>query len=98
MIELHIIYPLPSLLGFPSPDTIVLQHNFYEGITVESILEELALKYPGFKKILHGDNPAEIVSRAGISVNGNLLTSKKERKEPLKDGSKIMLTLPYAGG
>lgn len=98
MINLQIFAPLPLILGFSSSsNSLKLEIPFSVEISVEYIFTSLAVDYPKFSEILH-DEKNMLLNGLVILVNNSILKKMEERKNPLADGSKIVLLTPYSGG
>lgn len=90
--------PLPLVLKLSEGGgALFLELPYIKGISINSILKDLAGKFPGFKFILE-DKSDNKIANIMIFVNGKFISAKQQRAKLLKDDSEIKFMAPYTGG
>jgi len=65
------------------------------GATVAQALEALEERYPSFRDLFYEDGPVPLYN---LFLNGRLVRPEQAGEVVLKDGDKLYLFLPVAGG
>lgn len=87
--------PLSQVVGETKIDL-----TMREGATVADALDELRERYPAFEAGLRGQGLRKPLDKVVYSlfVDGRPVTFEKAETTPLRDGNRIYLFLPVAGG
>lgn len=87
--------PLSQVVGEAKIDL-----SMPEGATVADALDEMRARYPAFESGLRGQGLRKPFDRAiySLFVDGRPVSFERADTTPLRDGNRIYLFLPVAGG
>ena len=71
-----------------------------DGATVAQVLDELRLRYPRFEAGLQGEGLPKVLETVpyALFLNARLLPFERTAETSLRDGDRLYLFLPVAGG
>jgi molybdopterin converting factor small subunit len=87
--------PLATVIG-----TAQVRLNMPDGTHAGDVLDELRTRYPRFEAGLRGEGLPRVLSEVAYSLylNARHVPFERAADTPLRDGDKLYLFLPVAGG
>ena len=97
-VQLKIPPWLASMLNAQSSDWLILEKEIEEGVTVASLLADIAASHTDFRKVVFNPDVGKVGDQVNVFLNDNLLQIPDITDTKLNDGDSIMLLPVYSGG
>ncbi len=98
-VHLEILPPLADTLDIDSKsDTVILEQEIEEDITIRDILNRLSVKYQRFADVVFDIKAQKQTERVNIFLNGRNLELINGLATKLSDGDTLTFIAPIVGG
>jgi len=100
MIQIKLRVPswIAGQLEAQSSDQCKLDKEVEEGTTINELLAEMSVTYPGFRETVYNPDAGLVTEQIVVALNNRLLTFQEISRMHLSDGDSIDLLPLYYGG